>query len=664
MVNSLIILGAENMKVTVSSVLIQGARIGKNNALPYFSEPPKHLTTAYVGFTPDKGFENEPQGFSVLPYSMQDSYKRAKRQLSVTTITIENNKLAATFLPECGGRLCSLYSKTQERELLYVNPVLQPCNHALRNAWISGGAEWNAGNHPHSPLTLEPVFFAVCGEKGSRFLRMYEYERKSRVYIQIDFHLPKDSEQLYIHTTLHNSPDSKTQTAFRSSFQLGLRRFCRLITHSDDIIIETRSQNAHKLQKFGVCSDGKDFSVLPLFSERTEAHIPKPEGTGFIAACYDDGFTVYTQTAGKLRYGSVSAWGTGENGRHIQSRLTKAGNQGYFTAEFGVTPARNSTLPLKSGEKISFLHAVGCTKCDTGADYSALKQEVTKKIERECGKRLAGLEEKYRQAAALPADSIIHQGTGWGTLESFRRRGAIPKSLLFPVEAAGEEQYPFVQLLKGGIMPKFRGGMPASHMTDPGWLALMEQKLAQLPTGELYYHCGIAKYENGDRAGGEEYMRRAAALINTPLTNRTLARMLDMRGEKEEALSCMRTAVTLEPANPYPPICGEYINMLSGLERYEEALDYYFSLPEDVMQYEEILKSIAKSAQKTENKPLLDTIFEYNYAKIAICDTELIDIWYDNKTAELMHQTGMDKNSAYDKVKNEFKPPHNIDFNV
>ncbi|MEI6297439.1 MAG: hypothetical protein WCO84_07430, partial [bacterium] len=39
----------------------------------------------------------------------------------------------------------SVFAKPENRDLLLSNPVYQPGNLALRNAWTSGGIEWNIG---------------------------------------------------------------------------------------------------------------------------------------------------------------------------------------------------------------------------------------------------------------------------------------------------------------------------------------------------------------------------------------------------------------------------------------------------------------------------------------------------------------------------------------
>ncbi|MBQ6990784.1 MAG: DUF5107 domain-containing protein, partial [Clostridia bacterium] len=93
---------------------------------------------------------------TLLPYTLQSEYNRARRDLALDGAILENEYLKATFIPQLGGRLWSLYDKKAGRELLYANNVFQPCNLALRNAWFSGGVEWNVGIKGHNPLTASP----------------------------------------------------------------------------------------------------------------------------------------------------------------------------------------------------------------------------------------------------------------------------------------------------------------------------------------------------------------------------------------------------------------------------------------------------------------------------------------------------------------------------
>lgn len=94
-----------------------------------------------------------------------------REPVTLKTIELENDCLKAVFLAEYGMRLYSLYDKVLGRELLFRNPVFQMANLALRDAWFSGGIEWNFGQMGHAFTTCSPVYAAVCREpSGEEFL--------------------------------------------------------------------------------------------------------------------------------------------------------------------------------------------------------------------------------------------------------------------------------------------------------------------------------------------------------------------------------------------------------------------------------------------------------------------------------------------------------------
>ena len=151
------------------------------------------------------GYGCEPE---ILPYTIQDGYNRIRRERDFKVAVLENEILRATFLLDLGGRMWSLFHKPNNRELLYTNPVFQPANLATRNAWFSGGVEWNCGIPGHTPLTCSPMFAArVVGDDGSPILRLYEFERVRGVPYQIDFSLPPGSPWLLATVRIVNPHD-------------------------------------------------------------------------------------------------------------------------------------------------------------------------------------------------------------------------------------------------------------------------------------------------------------------------------------------------------------------------------------------------------------------------------------------------------------------------
>src|SRR3954465_5356932 len=177
-------------QLTVSSLVMPAASLGGENPLT----PLRGYETASASAgAPDA----EPQRTdcldrgheaSILPYRMQDQYDRRRTPRALKTAVLENDHLRATFFLELGGRLWSLVHKPTGRELLFVNPAFQPANLAVRDAWFSGGVEWNVSIIGLSPFPCSPLFAArVTADDGSPVLRLYEWDRIRRVPWQIDF---------------------------------------------------------------------------------------------------------------------------------------------------------------------------------------------------------------------------------------------------------------------------------------------------------------------------------------------------------------------------------------------------------------------------------------------------------------------------------------------
>ncbi len=151
-------------------------------------------------------YEGYGQLQNVYPYCLQNTYNRKLEPAEVPVAILENEHVKVTFLPTYGGRLWSFIDKRTGTNLLYTNDVIRPSNLALRNAWFSGGVEWNIGMIGHHPFTMSQVFTAELSlEDGTTpVLRFYEFERIRKVAYQIDFWLEEESRYLNCRMRIHN----------------------------------------------------------------------------------------------------------------------------------------------------------------------------------------------------------------------------------------------------------------------------------------------------------------------------------------------------------------------------------------------------------------------------------------------------------------------------
>ncbi|MEN6425480.1 MAG: DUF5107 domain-containing protein [Phycisphaerales bacterium] len=131
------------------------------------------------------------KGAIVYPYTMQDHLYRVKEDRTYKALFLENEYLKVTCLPELGGRLHSVFDKTQGKETFHLNNVIKPSMIAMRGAFISGGVEWNAGPQVHTVTILSPVDALVgTNPDGSAYLEVSNLEKtlRTRWTVRVTLH--------------------------------------------------------------------------------------------------------------------------------------------------------------------------------------------------------------------------------------------------------------------------------------------------------------------------------------------------------------------------------------------------------------------------------------------------------------------------------------------
>jgi len=126
-------------------------------------------------------FSTTVKGSIIYPYTMQDHLYRTKKDRTYKALFLENEYLKVTCLPELGGRLHSVFDKTEGKEMFHLNNVIKPGMIAMRGAFISGGVEWNAGPQVHTVTIVSPVDALIGQNKdGSAYLEINNLEKSLR----------------------------------------------------------------------------------------------------------------------------------------------------------------------------------------------------------------------------------------------------------------------------------------------------------------------------------------------------------------------------------------------------------------------------------------------------------------------------------------------------
>lgn len=370
-------------------------------------------------------------GRRVFPYSMQDNYSRDLESTEIDSIVLENNILKATFLPTLGGRLISLYDKELKRELLYDSKYIQACNLSSRDAWFSGGIEFNVGQYGHSLLTMDNVFAAtVVDLQGNEFLRIGEYEKMHGIYYHIDFHLPPDSHFLFIKCEVSNFDDET------KPFYVWINT---ALVQTENTRVFSSSRDALFLNPF-VDSSVKSYSKITLPDipdfKSMDASYPSrfPFSNEYFFTCKKDSIpyevTIEKDGSGFIDFSTndlnarkMFCWGMQNGGQRWQSYLNGPNEANYFEAQAGMAPTQLHGEYIASKSIKSFTQVMGAissnSKYSQSEDYSVANSCI-KKAAKEIFNTIdiEEVDKKLSEYCNIKSTKILNYGSSFGYLNS------------------------------------------------------------------------------------------------------------------------------------------------------------------------------------------------------------------------------------------------------
>ncbi|MHC3468838.1 DUF5107 domain-containing protein [Streptomyces sp. 7R007] len=434
---------------------------------------------------------------SVLPTRVRDGYGRVREPRPIDTLVIENERLKATVLPGLGGRVASLLHKPTGRELLYRNPVFQPANFALNGAWFSGGIEWNIGATGHTTLPCAPLHAArVTAPDGGEMLRLWEWERLRDLPFQVDLWLPEGSDFLYVGVRVRNPHERPVPTYWWSNTAVPEER--RVLVPAEGA---------------WTFDYGRRLRKVPAPSHPEIRHLPHAadyfydlpdDRRRWIAALDADGHGLVQTSTDPLRGRKLFVWGRGPGGRRWQQWLTEPGTGGYCEIQAGLARTQLEHVRLEAESEVSWLEAYGPLSAPGDADEAEARLETA----------LPRADVDAAYAAWQPhADTepgeVLATGSGWGALEVLRAGWKLPGTP-FEESTLGEEQEPWLHLLRAGSLPEPRRVRPPGPtLVAPHWRDMLETAPA---TPLTEYHLGVAQWHAGDRAQAVRSWERALQL--------------------------------------------------------------------------------------------------------------------------------------------------------
>jgi len=587
-----------------------------------------------------------------------------------------------------GGRLWSLIDKTTNRELLHRNPVFQPCNLALRNAWISGGVEWNIGIIGHSPFTVDRMFTEVLTlDDGTPVLRMFEYERIRRLIFRIEAILPNDSKYLFIRVRIDNTSDQDTAVYWWSNIAVDEREDVRVLVPADK---SYRWGYSRKLTKISIPyvtiqadqlrgGEGKTGTYHWDISRTTQLpqamdfffYIPK-EQRKWISAVDGSGYGLIQTSTDVLQGRKLFVWGMGAGGRNWQTFLSQPGSA-YIEIQAGLARTQLEHLPMEGNAVISWLEAYGPIKAESdilhGKDWNAAVTEIEKNLENACPRALVEqMHEKVKQELDGRKGTIKSVGSGWALVQKeLLREKFLDGGLHFPKRCLGRREEPWLKLIREGALPCPKVlEEPGSYQIGTEWEQLLADSIRQGGSRHWYgyYQYGVILAYKGKLKEAEEAFDKSIQCEVNPWALRCKAVLQDIAGNTEEAAKLLVQAVNMLPERN---IAKEALLTLQKAGKNQEVIHLYDRLPKSVQALGRIKVLLIEALLNVGNIVRAERMLNSNIVLTDVREGEvkLTDLWFRMMAIKRAQERGIELNdSLLEEVKKECVPPSHLDFRM
>jgi len=607
-----------------------------------------------------------------MPHRLQDDYDRDRKKRDFKVAVLENDFLRATFLLELGGRMWSLFHKPSNRELLYVNPVFQPGNLAIRNAWFSGGVEWNIGVQGHTAYTCSPLFVSQLHTKdGMPILRMYEWDRNRRTPYQIDVFLPDDSKFLFVRILIVNPHNKEIPMYWWSNIAVPELPDLRVIAPAEQAY---RHGYDGKMTLVPIpIADGMDQSYPTNFNRSADCfYCIEPDQQPWITALDSQGRGLVQTSTSRLRGRKMFVWGMGTGGRHWQEFLSMPGYP-YIEIQAGLARTQSEYIPMPAKTQWTWLEAYGLMEVDGetthGPNWQSAYKAVDEKLKTMMPQEL--LESKLMESsvfASAPPEEIIQPGSGWGALEKHRSgdKEFCPISMDFHDSSLKPDQKPWLHLLEKGALPYINPLLsPGGWMIQDEWRELLEDSI-KTDAGNhwlSWLHLGVMYYCQKDIEKAKQAWEKSLSLDPSPWAYRNLAVLAKAEKRYSDSADLLLTACQIKP--DLYSLALECCQSMIQANRLGDMAKFMGTLPEDVRSRGRMQIMEARAALQVGDLKRVEAILQSrpSVADVREGEVTLSNLWFEmhERRIAAVENIPID-DKLRQRVRKDYPPPSWLDF--
>ena len=603
-----------------------------------------------------------------FPYKAQDNYTRQLQEKEQYTAVLENDYLKATFLPQFGGKLHSLFDKVAGKELLFVNSVVRPCHLGVRNAWMSGGVEWNCGYVGHNAFTCDWMHTARTQlADGTPVLRFYQYERIRGVVYQMDFFLPENAWLLFVRTKIVNPQFKVVPMYWWSNIAAPDEPGNRVIA---PVTTTFTARDSHPVKIAVPEYNGTDitYPLNNVISIDYFWNVPAQERK-FICQVDKDGYGLVQTSTKRLQGRKLFVWGNSEGGDRWKNFLTADDESGsYNEIQAGLAKTQYECLPMPPKTVWEWVEAYGPMQLDpreAHGTWDEAKAAAASGLNKLIGEQeLEQLLQETKTMAKSPASQVLFYADGWGALEQERRRlcSEDPMCAYLDFGKLTPEQTPWLSLLeKGTIGVHDPNCPPVSYMCQPEWTESLKQAVKEQDRDNWFtwLQLGLNTFIEKDYERAEQMLERSVQLQASPWALYALAILNRDMGAHQKEVDNMLKAWALRSDDV--SLAKETLRSLYHNRCFTQLKEAYEQMPSKLQAEPRCMVYYAFALVDQQNIAGAEAIL-YKDGGLLIpdireCETITLDLWIaiEKKKAEIAGEAFDEQN---------MNPPRFADFRM